>query len=183
MDIRSYIRRYLIATSAFLVLTLLPFVMLAESKRAMKLLEKGDYDKLIELLDKSIEKDSVNAGAHYVYSLLYLTPRYPDYDIDSSYYFINKALADLDDMEPKAVEDLEKIDMSAAHMNEQKLLVEHQAFRRAKAKNTITDYNFFMRRFEGAIQSDSALVFRNELAYNAGGKTVNPAASTTITKA
>ena len=166
MDIRSNIRRYIIVTSAFLVLTMLPLVMQAESKRALKLLEKGDYEKLIELLDKSIEKDSINAGAHYVYSLLFLSPRYPDYNIDTSYYFINKALSDLELMDYKAVEDLEKIDMSASHIQKQKLLIEHQAFRRAKAKNTISDYNFFMRRFEGAIQSDSALVFRNALAYN-----------------
>jgi hypothetical protein len=30
-----------------------------ESKRAFKLLEKGEWDKLVELLDKSIEKDSI----------------------------------------------------------------------------------------------------------------------------
>jgi hypothetical protein len=138
----------------------------AESKRAFKMLEKGEYDKLIELLDKSIEKDSINTGAKYVYSLLYLTPKFPGYDIDKSYRFINEAIDDFALHDEKMIEDLAKLDINEASLNQQKLQVEQHAFRRAKAKHTIDDYNFFIKEFDAAIQSDSAVSFRNEIAYD-----------------
>ena len=138
----------------------------AESKRAFKLLEKGDYDKLVELLDKSIEKDSINAGARYVYSLLYLTPKYRGYSIDTAYLFINKAIADYEAHTVKEKENLAKLDINDAALEHQKNQVEQHAFRRAKAQHTIPDYDYFLTTFEGAVQSDSAVVFRNEIAFN-----------------
>ena len=99
----------------FLVSILLIFSVLfstdasAESKRAFKLLEKGEYDKLIELLQKSIEKDSTNTGAKYVYSLLYLTPNFYEFNIDTAYYFINEAIRDFEIHDEKTIEKPAKI--------------------------------------------------------------------------
>ena len=144
----------------------MPSFIQAESKKAFKLLEKGDYEKLVELLDKSLEKDSINAGAKYVYSLLFLTPRYPEYDIDNSYKFINDALSDLAKHDEKEIEDWDKLGINDSSIQQQKLEVENHAFRRSVAKHTIYDYNNFLIQFEGATQSDSAIVLRNEIAYN-----------------
>lgn len=138
----------------------------AESKRAFKLLEKGDYDKLVELLDKSIIKDSVNAGAKYVYSLLYLTPKYRGYSIDTAYLFINKSIADYGLHTVKVKENLAKLDINEEALTRQKSAVEQHAFRRAKAQHTLSDYNYFLKTFAGAVQSDSAIAFRNEIAFN-----------------
>ena len=166
VNILSDAHRYFFTITIIFVFTVIPFVIRAESKRAFKLLEKGDYGKLIELLDKSIEKDSTNTGAKYVYSLLFLTPKYPNYNIDTSYYFINAAIADFAIHDNKMIEDLNKLLINETTLQNQKLLVEQHAFRRAKAKHTIDDYNYFMTRFEGAVQSDTAVANRNEIAYN-----------------
>lgn len=166
VNILSDAYRYFFTITIIFVFTVIPFVIRAESKRAFKLLEKGDYGKLIELLDKSIEKDSTNTGAKYVYSLLFLTPKYPNYNIDTSYYFINAAIADFAIHDNKMIEDLNKLLINETTLQNQKLLVEQHAFRRAKAKHTIDDYNYFMTRFEGAVQSDTAVANRNEIAYN-----------------
>jgi hypothetical protein len=138
----------------------------AESRRAFRLLEKGDYEKLVDLLDKSLEKDSINAGAKYVYSLLYLTPKYPAYDIDSAYKYILGAIEDFAIHEEKVIEDLAKLDIYDSTLIDQKIQVEQHAFRRANAKHTIDDYNFFLQHFETASQIDSAVTLRNEIAYN-----------------
>ena len=130
------------------------------------MLEKGEYDKLVELLDKSLEKDSINAGAKYVYSLLYLTPKYKEYNIDTSYAFVNAAIVDFAKHDEKTIEDLLKLDINDSTLQMQVRAVETHAFTRAKAKNTIPDYDFFIQHFEGAIQSDSAVANRNVLAYN-----------------
>ena len=166
VNILSDAHRYFFTITIIFVFTVIPFVIRAESKRAFKLLEKGDYGKLIELLDKSIEKDSTNTGAKYVYSLLFLTPKYPNYNIDTSYYFINAAITDFAIHDDKMIEDLNKLLINETTLQNQKVLVEQHAFRRAKAKHTIDDYNYFMTRFEGAVQSDTAVANRNEIAYN-----------------
>lgn len=166
VDILSNMLKYFFTVTCVIVFIVMPFVIKAESKRAFKLLEKGDYAKLIELLDKSLEKDSINSGAKYVYSLLFLTPRYPEYNIDTAYYFINAAIADFGIHDEKDKEDLEKVEITETQLQSQKMLVEEHAFRRAKVKHTIGEYNYFTSRFVGAIQSDSAIVLRNEIAYN-----------------
>ena len=137
-----------------------------KAKKHLNCWKKGDYVKLVELLEKSIEKDTTNAGANYVYSLLFLTPRYPGYAIDTSYYFINEAISDFEIHDEKIIANLEKLGINDSTLQLQKLEVESHAFRRAKAKQTIDDYNYFLIQFEGAIQSDSALAFRNEIAYD-----------------
>lgn len=137
----------------------------ADSKRAFKLLEKGEYDKLIELLDKSLEKDTINAGAKYVYSLLFLTTKYPGYSIDQSYTLINDAIRDFSLHDEKLLEDLYKLGINDSTLKVQKLEVEAHAFSRAKEKHSITDYNYFLDVFSGSIQSDSAIALRNEIAY------------------
>jgi len=142
VDIPSCMLKYFFAIIFICIFVALPFVIRAESKRAFKLLEKGDYGKLVELLDKSIEKDSVNAGAKYVYSLLFLTPKYREYNIDSSYYFINAAIVDFQIHDERMIDDLDKLGIHAESLQSQKSLVEQHAFRRAKAKNTIESKYF-----------------------------------------
>lgn len=165
VEIRSDLLKYFFAVAILIVYVALPIISQAESKRAFKMLEKGDYAKLIELLDKSLEKDTINTGAKYVYSLLFLTPKYSEYNIDTSYYFINQAISDLSLHDVKTIENLKKLEIDDSVLSKQKRKVEHHAFRRAKAKHKIDDFNYFLIRFEGAIQRDSAVAFRNEIAY------------------
>jgi len=56
-----------------IILILLNLTSFADEKKALRFLEKRDYDKLIETLDKDILKDSLNPGFYYIYSLLYLS--------------------------------------------------------------------------------------------------------------
>ena len=51
----------------FLVIILMIFNLtsLADEKKALRFLEKGDYEKLIETLEKDILKDSLNPGTYY----------------------------------------------------------------------------------------------------------------------
>ena len=162
---QSKFRANFLVSIVLLFIVLFPTSIHAESKKAFKLLEKGDYIKLVELLQKSIEKDSTNSGANYVYSLLFLTPKYPDYSIDTSYYFINEAIADFEIHDDKDIESLFKLGINDSTLYLQKLEVESHAFRRAKAKHTIDDYNYFLNHFTGAIQSDSTIAFRNKIAF------------------
>ena len=78
-----------------ILISILIFISLAsyaDEKKALKLLEKKDYDKLIETLDKDIEKDSLNPGSYYIYSLLYNDPGFKlglfmDYLLSENFYY------------------------------------------------------------------------------------------------
>ena len=139
---------------------------LADSGKAYKLLEKGEYDKLEEMLRKSIDKDSINPEARYFFSVLYLTEAYSAYNIDTSYYFILGALANYPLLESKDQENLRKDGLTDSVFVSQKRKVEFQAFQRAKKIHTIVDYDFFIHHFNTAQQVESAIAFRNEIAYN-----------------
>ncbi len=164
---RSYHLNFSGIRMSMLILAIFSFSMQvsAQSKKALKLLEKEEYDKLSEQLTKSVAKDSINPEAKYVYSLLYLTPKYRNYNIDTSYHFINRSVRDYTLMDVKQIDKLSKIGINSSVLENQKLEVERHAFRRAKALHTIDDYNYFLTRFSGAAQSDSAVMFRNEIAY------------------
>ncbi len=164
-DFQLRFRIYFFTSIFSLIIIFGPSFLQAESKKAFKLLEKGDYIKLVELLQKSIEKDSSNSGAKYIFSLLFLTPKYPEYDIDTSYYFINAAIADFEVHDEKEIESLGKLDINDSILHHQKAEVELQAFRRAKALHTIKDYNYFLVHFNGAIQTENAVELKNEIAY------------------
>lgn len=166
MNFRLKFITYFFASCVLLFIVLVPSSIHAESKKAFKLLEKGDYVKLEELLQKSIEKDSINAGAKYLYSLLFLTTKYPDYNIDTAYYFINEAIDNYARHDEKVIEDLVKLGINDSSFSAQKLEIEAHAFSRAKEQHTIDKYNFFLNKFSGNIHSESAFALRNEIAYN-----------------
>jgi len=138
---------------------------LADSNKALKFLQKGEYDKLDEMLSKSLDKDSINPEARYFYSVLYLTEAYSAYNIDTSYFFILGAIGNYPLLEVKDLENLKKDGITDSLLFNQKKAVEIHAFRRARNRHTIDDYNYFLNRFQGAIQSDSAVTYRNEIAY------------------
>ena len=54
-SVYSRLAPYFLVSIILMSILLVPFNIQAESKKAFKLLEKGDYAKLIELLDKSQE--------------------------------------------------------------------------------------------------------------------------------
>ena len=61
--------------------------------RAFRLYEKGDTEKAIEVLSKSLEKDSLNPAGNFLYSMIFVDSLYNGYSIDSAYYFVNKAIS------------------------------------------------------------------------------------------
>ncbi len=155
----------LIAFWLWLIILALPSTGLADSKKALKFLEKGEYDKLDEMLQKSIEKDSINPEARYFYSVLYLTEAYSAYNIDTSYFYILSAITDYPLLEVKDLENLKKDGITDSVIFNQKKAVELHAYRRARNRHTIDDYEYFINRFQGAIQADSAVAYRNEIAF------------------
>lgn len=153
-------------------------------KRAQKKLEKGKYEKAEKLLQKSVKKDSLNPAAHYLLSRLYLdTAARMDgprkalpweakslQNIDTSQYFILKALAELPHAEKKDLKRLRKIKADTTELLNQLARVDSAAFHRATSLHSIEGYNYFLNRYPEAVQTAEATRRRNALAFRAAEK-------------
>jgi len=134
-------------------------------KRAFRLLEKDEYSKLREYLDKSLDKDSINPGARYVYSLLFLHEDYVGYDIDSAYQYIQSAIRDWAFVDERDQQKLQRLNVSDSTLRQHKAKIETHAYRRSRVLHTLEHYKFFLDQFPGAAATDSVIYHRNTLAF------------------
>lgn len=137
-------------------------------KRALKALEKEKFEKAEGLFQKALEKDSVNAGAHYGFSLLYIVEGYEEYNIDTSYAHINLAIAQYEQLDSlgKTVKKLGKMGIVDTVLLKQKQAVESLAFEHVSNTHTIEAYNYFIQYYTTAQQVGEAVRVRNELAFD-----------------
>ncbi|MEQ9424359.1 MAG: WG repeat-containing protein [Cyclobacteriaceae bacterium] len=136
-----------------------------KNKQALKALEKGDFEKAEEHLQKSLEKEQLNPGAKYIYSLIYIDNRFSRVNLDSAYYFILKARNDYQFADEKIIDDLIKNQIFENDLKAQQEKVESMAFERASARNTLQDFNYFIDHYSAASQLQKAIERRNELVY------------------
>lgn len=151
-----------------LFLTCQSFAQTGRVKRAIKALEKEKIEKAEKLLYKSLSKDSINAGAHYGFSLLFVSEVYNSYNIDSAYHHINLAIAQFDslDADDKQRKKLRKLDIVDSTLQNQKAVIESRAFEHVNETHTIAAYNYFIQNYSTASQVPEAIRIRNEIAYN-----------------
>ncbi len=139
------------------------------SRQALKLMQKGKYEKAQLMLDKSLLKDSLNPAAHYVYSLLFADTAYQYYQVDSSYAHILLAMADYEQAEVKMQQKLAKqMQLDSVSLLQQRLRTDSLAFAEAADLHTVEAYQTFIDEHTGkAPQFAEAIRRRNQLAYQA----------------
>jgi hypothetical protein len=137
----------------------------AGEKRALKFLEKGKYGKLVDYLEKSIKKDSLNPGAYYVYSLLYNEPEYYARNLDTAYQYILISLDMIKMIDERGLKKLNKAGINDSTINIQKQKLDLQGYNRAKELHTIDDYNAYIQNFNTSAYKEQAIEDRNALAY------------------
>lgn len=135
------------------------------SKRALLLLEKEDYLRVEQIFRKSVEKDSINPGAYYVYSRLFLSESFPRYNLDSSYLLILKAIDHYALVDQRAIERLHKIPIDDSTLWMQKNKIDSLAFQQALHNNSEAGYNLFLKKHPAAVQVNQAKTLRNKVAY------------------
>jgi len=152
------------------ILILFNLTSYADEKKALKFLEKGDYEKLIETLDKEILKDSLNPGPYYIYSLLYNDTQYESNNLDTSYYYILKAGSLYPPSDEKDLEKLDKVYINDSTLTTQKEKLDLEAYDRAKSEHTLDSYNFYIQQFNKSIYNTDAIMDRNALAFEIAEK-------------
>ncbi|MEQ9298648.1 MAG: hypothetical protein RIF33_08795, partial [Cyclobacteriaceae bacterium] len=135
------------------------------SKKALKSLEEGSYYEALEDLEKSIEKDSINTSAYYVYALLYSTSEFPEYDVDTAHHFVLKSLKDHERSDDKQLKELEKLERGLNDITSLKIKIDSLGFEEALSAHTIERYEHFMSLYPSATQFETAINKRNALIY------------------
>ena len=148
------------------LISLLNAVFTEIPKRAFRMYERGDIPKTVEALEKSLEKDSLNPGAYYLYSVLSIDTAYTNYNIDSSFLFINRAIEEFTTIsDSKELEEFAELGLDSLGLQDQKDIVDSLKYLIIKEVNTIEAYNSFMSIHNDAIQIPDAIKRRNRLAF------------------
>lgn len=134
-------------------------------KSALKDLEKGKYGRLEKKLNKALAKDSVNPGAKYIYSMLYVKEDYAYSDIDTANFFIKQALSDYRLVDEKQLKKLLKLNIKEEEMLKHKALVDSLGYEHASEINTIASYNHFLEHHPEAKEVAQATKERNDIAF------------------
>lgn len=124
-----------------------------------------DFEKVEKLVLKSIEKDSINPGARYFYSRLFLDSSFVRRNIDSSSLFIERALDDFHRADADILDDLQDVGVSMDTLIYQRNQVARAAFDRAAEANTLAALEDFRKRFAYSDLLTQATYLRDELAY------------------
>ncbi len=134
-------------------------------KKASNKLEKGEFDKLKKLLNKSMDKDSSNVGAKYLYARLYLDERFEGYSLDTSYAHILAAKRDYKASETKTLKKLAQLSIDSLSLEQHQQQVDSLAFQWARLENTEESYNRFLSIYTTSRQQKEARILRNAKAY------------------
>ena len=140
-------------------------------KRAFRLYEKGDLEKTVEALEKSLARDSLNPAANYLYARLYVDTAFWGYHIDSAYRYVNEAIEDYGYVtEPKDLDKLQRVGVDSLSLARQKDMIDSLQFAVIRGRHTIADYNWFMQTHADANQLPRALALRNHIAFEQAEK-------------
>ncbi len=143
----------------------IPYLSFTQARRAQSQIEKGKLEDAYERLNRALVKDSLAAAEKYVLASLFFDSGFANYDLDSAYHYILQALDAYEQTDYK--EQLKQVDQgfSLSNFIELKKEIEAVGFRRAKSGGGEQDYIDYIAEFSSASQIDSAIFFRNELAF------------------
>jgi hypothetical protein len=148
-----------------IICLLIPALGMSQAKRAQNQLAKQKYADAYQLLVKGVSKDSLASAESFVLSQLFMVDSSGYYNIDSAYYYAERAIADFSGSDVKTQSRLEKDGFEDSAFVVQRQIVETAAFKLTKLADTEVDYSQYLVSYPLALQKDSAITFRNARAF------------------
>jgi outer membrane protein assembly factor BamD (BamD/ComL family) len=134
-------------------------------KTALKYLQKAKWGKAKESLDKILEKDATNPGAHFLLARYYFSPYNPAFQLDSADEHVSSALVNFHPASEKTRDRIDKIGIDSMAIVVLRAKVDSAAFQRARLINTEGAFLHFLKNFPSPVYQNEAIVLRNEAAY------------------
>jgi hypothetical protein len=132
---------------------------------AHKALQKNQPGEARKLLDKELAKQPGNAGAKYVYALLFLAADSQGKGLDSAYAYLKQAAQFFPRADAKTKRKWQKYGITDQAVAAKMAEVDSLAFTIAQATHTESAYQSFLSRFPDAPQRTEAVEKRNEIAF------------------
>lgn len=150
---------------SFLLISI-PLFNLEVPKRAFRLYERGDLEKTVETLEKSLEKDSLNPAAYFLYTKLYTDTAFQAYNVEKAHEFVLKSFEQFRTIQDeKDLEDLKEVGVDSLALENQKDLIDSLRFEEVKAVHQIGAYNTFIEAYNDAKQVPEAIALRDQIAF------------------
>jgi hypothetical protein len=152
----------------------------AREKRALKLIEKHQYHSAYVLLKKALANDSANVVAEYVLAQYYTKPKNQDFELDSAYLHINRALGTFRGLPPREQVRFRRFPLTNEILTRTRDEIETLAFDEAKAVDSEEKYNQFIAFYKESAFQGAAIMRRNAVAFREASKTNSPGAFLTF---
>jgi len=137
-----------------------------KNKKAQKELAKGELAKAELTLKETLKKDSLDAVANYLYSLLFTIDSFPAYSIDSAQKFILAAQSSWPFLTPKEQAKSVKDGFGPTLFEAHKLKIDSLGYRRALLAGEVPAFEAFAQQFADATMVEEALEKRDSVAYS-----------------
>ncbi|MCV9386877.1 outer membrane protein assembly factor BamD [Reichenbachiella ulvae] len=150
----------------FIILTSLVTLAYADkSKQALRAIEKEDYEKAEEFLERSYKADSLNPLVSYAYALYYVSGTNPEYDLDRSHKYMKQGLQLLPDRTEDHIDEMDKVDVLLEHFDTLQSYIHGLAYQRATQLDEVSAYQYFLSAYDDASEVLLAETRRNELVF------------------
>ncbi|WP_109829427.1 WG repeat-containing protein [Reichenbachiella versicolor] len=151
---------------SIIFLLLLPSAVIGQkSRQAIKLLESQEYEKLIELQEKSVLKDSLNPATFYVYARIYTSQEYDAYDIGMAHEYIIKSIDYLSEATEDHLKELERSEISKEDILELKHNIDELAYKEVVQAESIEACELYIYDYADSKWLSGAIELRNRLAF------------------
>ena len=158
-------RVWFFAFVCFVSLSSVCYAQLNPERIAFNRLQAGKWDRSLGVLKKSLRKDSTNLEANYVLAVWFLTAGNPDFQEDSSHYYIGKSKRLLSQLSGRDKERAQRFPIDSLILNLLDEKIDSTAFAKAKKINTESAYNRFLTSYPLAKQKNSAIELRDEVSF------------------
>lgn len=128
----------------------------AAAHRALRALDDERWEKSTAAVQKAWKKDSTAVMTLYALARYYFHPDNPAYDLDTAHSFALKARA-----APPARRGPDSLTLVQLH-----LAIDSAAFIRARTLHSTDAYQFFLDRYQHAVQRDTAILLLHEVAWH-----------------
>ncbi|WP_158233391.1 WG repeat-containing protein [Reichenbachiella sp. 5M10] len=137
------------------------------SKQALRAIEKEEFEKAEAYLERSYEKDTLNPLVFYAYAQLYVAEAYDNRDVDVAHDYILHAIDLLPDRTEDHSDEIDKADLTPDDFDGAKTRIDSVAYGRARERDELTAYAFFISHYSDAVEVPEAKTRRDELAFAA----------------
>lgn len=134
-------------------------------RTAFNRLQSGKWENSLRILKKSLRKDTSNLEANYVLAYWFLSTGNPEFQVDSSFLYANKAIGLYYQLSIRDKERVMKFPIDSLILQTLRARIDSTAFERAKRINSAESYNQFINQFSTARQYDNAIELRDEVSF------------------